>query len=153
MTVGACPGLCPGIPLPPLPPVVTGHGRQASRSPEAPRHPSGVGAAPTASPGLPVGAKARPLTNSIKESGIKEPPIVRPLQDGTFQIASGHRRWLAAQKAGLKEIRCWIQALTDEEVARDNIALNIQREDLPPLEMARMVDNYISQFDKSQQEA
>ena len=46
-----------------------------------------------------------------------------------------------------------VQTLSDEQVAEDNITINIQREDLPPLEMARMVDSYIKQFKKTQQEA
>jgi ParB family chromosome partitioning protein len=93
------------------------------------------------------------LTGNIKIMGVKEPLIVRPMPDGSHQIASGNRRWLAAQAAGLKEVPCWIQPLTDEQVAEMNVVSNVQREDVPPLELARMVDDYIKKFGKTQQEA
>jgi ParB/RepB/Spo0J family partition protein len=93
------------------------------------------------------------LTADIKAIGIRERLVVRPLPDTSYQISSGHRRWLAAQKAGLTEIPCEIRALTDEEVARDNIALNIQREDLPLLVLAQMIDQYMRDFHKGKQEA
>src|SRR6266702_2707551 len=67
------------------------------------------------------------LVASLKAVGVKEPLIVRPLAEGGYQIASGNRRWLAAQKAGLTEVPCVIQNLPDEEVAADNITLNVQR--------------------------
>ena len=77
------------------------------------------------------------LTASIKAGGIREPLIVRSLQEGGYQIASGHRRWLAAKAAGLNVVPCWVQGLSDEQVAELNITANIQREDMPPLELAR----------------
>src|SRR5258708_15162573 len=83
------------------------------------------------------------LVASLKAVGIKEPLIVRSVADGGFQIASGHRRWLAAKEAGLKEVPCYVQGLSDEQVAEDNITINIQREDLPPLEAARMIQGYM----------
>ena len=99
----------------------------------------------------PVGLEE--LAANIKIEGIKERLIVRHLPDGTYEISSGHRRWLAAQKAGLKEVPCEVRTLTDEEVAQDNITLNLQRENLPPLELARMVEGYMKDFKKTQQQA
>jgi len=109
------------------------------------------------------------LVASLKAVGIKEPLIVRPCtvdrapstnstaehgaQSTGYEIVSGHRRWLAAKEAGLKEAPCIVQAQTDEQVAEDNITINIQREDLPPLEAARMVQEYMDRFKKSQKEA
>jgi ParB family transcriptional regulator, chromosome partitioning protein len=93
------------------------------------------------------------ITQSAKAGGIREPLLVRPLAEGGFQIASGHRRWLAAQKAGLKEVPCLVQALADERVAEGNITLNVQTERIPSLELARMVKGYMEQFKKTQEEA
>ncbi len=93
------------------------------------------------------------LVASIKAEGIEEPLIVRPSGEGRFEIASGNRRWLAAQKAGLKEVPCIVRELPDKEVAEMNITVNVQRENLPPLELARMVKAYMDQFKTTQQEA
>src|SRR5262245_23986319 len=92
------------------------------------------------------------LVASIKAVGIKEPLIARPLPDGRYQIASGHRRWLAAKEAGLKEVPCQVLPLTDDAVAEDNITINIQRENIPPLELARMLSEYMKQFGKTQEQ-
>ncbi len=70
-----------------------------------------------------------------------------------YEIASGNRRWLAAQQVGLKELPCLIESLSDEQVAEDNIVMNIQREDIPPLELARMVQEYMKTFQKKQKDA
>src|ERR1700676_3464982 len=70
------------------------------------------------------------LTESIKAGGIRKALIVRSMPDGSYQIASCNRRWLAAQKAGLKEVPCWIQPLTDEQVAEMDVINNVQRADI-----------------------
>ncbi len=106
------------------------------------------------------------LAKSIRAEGIREPLIVRQLglpageagaASGTteprYEIASGNRRWLAALQVGLKELPCLIETLSDEQVAEDNIVMNIQREDIPPLELARMVKAYMDNFQKKQKDA
>lgn len=96
------------------------------------------------------------LVNSIKAGGVCDPLIVRPMGDPpgqTFEIASGNRRWLAAKQVGLSEVPCLIEDLSDEQVCDMNIITNVQREDLSPLELARMVNAYMTQFKKNQQEA
>jgi ParB family chromosome partitioning protein len=97
-------------------------------------------------------AQMQELVESIRSGGIKEPLIVRQGSEG-YQIASGHRRWMAAKEAGLAEVPCYVQALTDDQVAEDNITINLQREGIPSLELARMVNDYILKFDKTQEEA
>ena len=92
------------------------------------------------------------LVSSIKAGGIHEPLIVRP-KDGKYEIASGNRRWLAAQKAGLTEVPCLVQDLSDQQVSEMNIVDNIQREDLAPLELAVMLKAYIDQFNLTQDQA
>jgi ParB family chromosome partitioning protein len=78
------------------------------------------------------------LTESIKATGIREPLVVRAI-DGGFQIASGNRRWLAAQAAGLKEVPYEVQTLSDNEVQDMNLVTNIQREEIGALEKAAMI--------------
>jgi ParB family transcriptional regulator, chromosome partitioning protein len=79
------------------------------------------------------------LSESIKQKGILEPLIVRKLDDGTYEIASGDRRSKAAHMAGLTEAPCLVQELKDEDVQDMNLISNIQREDLSALEKAAMV--------------
>jgi len=93
------------------------------------------------------------LVQSIKSKGVDVSLIVRPLAAGGYEIADGERRWLAAQKAGLKDVPCEVRNLTDEQVAEMDILVNIQREEIPVLEMARMVDKYIKQFNVTQDDA
>jgi len=79
------------------------------------------------------------LTDSVKSKGILEPLIVRKMQDGKYEIASGERRWRAAMHAGLKEVPCRDMVLTDEDVQDLNLIANIQREDIPALEKAALL--------------
>lgn len=59
--------------------------------------------------------------------------IVRPMDDGAFQIISGHHRWMAAQKAGLTEIPCWVREMSDADAYMQLVLCNTQSE-LHPLE-------------------
>ncbi len=90
------------------------------------------------------------LAASIRSEGIEEPLIVRKLGESQYELASGHRRWLASQKVGLKEVPCWVRNLPDKEVAELNVTANIQREAIPPLELARMVKDYMERFGTTQ---
>ena len=100
------------------------------------------------------------LADTIKRRRVLEKIIVRPLPappptqplpheggGGMFyEICSGNRRWEAAKLAGLTEVPCVVKDLTDEQVSEMNVISNIQREDVPPLEMARMVKAHMDQF-------
>ena len=79
------------------------------------------------------------LSDSIKIKNVLEPLIVRKLEEGKYEIASGERRWKASMLAGLTEVPCLVQALTDEDVQDLNLICNIQREDIPALDKAAMV--------------
>lgn len=70
------------------------------------------------------------LSSSIKQKGILEPLLVKPIGDGTWMIIAGERRWRAANLAGLKEVPCI--ELDIDEIAIAEIALieNLQRKDL-----------------------
>ncbi len=103
------------------------------------------------------------LAVTVKSRGIQEPLIVRPASDGQgYEIASGNRRYLAAQQAGLKEVPCLVQTFSDTDIQDKNILANMDREDTPPLELARMLkermnagsltqDQVVALYGKSQQ--
>ena len=86
------------------------------------------------------------LTASIRANGILEALVVRPIPNTPdhFEICSGNRRWLAARQAGLKEIPCRIQALSDIQVQATNLVANIQREEISALEKASMVKAFMN---------
>src|SRR5260370_4148188 len=67
------------------------------------------------------------LAQAIRREGVQVRLIVRPRQAGGHEIVDGERRWLASQKAGLKDIHCEVRDLTDEQVAELDIVLNLQR--------------------------
>ena len=76
------------------------------------------------------------LTDSIKEQGVLSPVIVRPLENGNYEIISGHRRCHAAQKAGLTSVPAVVFSLTHEEAAVALVDSNLHREHLLPSEKA-----------------
>ncbi len=74
------------------------------------------------------------LTNSIKEKGILQPLLVRPLEDGSYELVAGERRYQAAQNAQLAKIPVVIRSLSDAEAYELALMENLQREDLNPVE-------------------
>ena len=74
------------------------------------------------------------LTNSIKEKGILQPLLVRPLEDGSYELVAGERRYQAAQNAQLEKIPVVIRSLSDAEAYELALMENLQREDLNPVE-------------------
>ena len=78
------------------------------------------------------------LIASVQEQGIMSPLIVRPLEGTTdeYEIISGHRRFRAAQKAGLKEIPAFIRPVSRDEAAIMLVDSNLHREHLLPSEKA-----------------
>lgn len=77
------------------------------------------------------------LAASIAQRGVIQPIIVRPLDNGRYQLVAGERRWRAAQKAQLHEIPALVRELSDREVMALALIENLQREDLNPIEEAR----------------
>ncbi|MHB8173543.1 MAG: ParB/RepB/Spo0J family partition protein [Nitrospirota bacterium] len=78
------------------------------------------------------------LTASVKEKGIIQPIIVRPVKgNGHYEIVAGHRRFLAATNAGLDTIPAIVQELPDDEALEVAIVENDQREDANPLDEAK----------------
>ena len=74
------------------------------------------------------------LAESIKETGIYQPLLVRPLEEKRFQVVFGRRRYLAAQLAQEKAAPCRIRNMSDAEVLEAQIIENGQRQDIHPLE-------------------
>ncbi|MGL4323855.1 MAG: ParB/RepB/Spo0J family partition protein [Beijerinckiaceae bacterium] len=92
------------------------------------------------------------LANSIREKGILQPIIVRPI-DGladAFEIIAGERRWRAAQRAGLHEAPVVVVEANDREAMEIAIIENVQRSDLNPVEEAAGYDRLMSEFSYAQ---
>ena len=88
------------------------------------------------------------LTNSIRESGIIQPIIVRPSSDeeNKFEIIAGERRWQAAQYAGLHEVPVVIINVDNLKSLEFAIVENVQRKDLNPIEEAEGYKRLIDEF-------
>jgi ParB family chromosome partitioning protein len=86
------------------------------------------------------------LALSIREQGIMQPILVRPVDGGRFEIVAGERRWRAAQQAGLREIPALVKNVPDQSALAVALIENIQREDLNPLEEAKGLQRLIDEF-------
>ncbi len=84
------------------------------------------------------------LAESIKERGVLEPIVVRPLDDGRYSIIMGERRYRASKIAGLETIPCVIRDCSDQEAKVDALLENFQREDLNPVERARAIQDLLN---------
>ena len=86
------------------------------------------------------------LSENIKQYGLLQPIVVRPLANGNYQIVAGERRWRASRAAGLKTIPAIIKELDDKQTMEIALIENLQREDLNPIEAAegykRLMDNF-----------
>ena len=85
------------------------------------------------------------LAASIREHGVLQPILVRPIRPGTFQLIAGERRWRASRQAGLDTIPALVEEIDDETALEIAIIENLQREDLSPLDEASMYDRMIHQ--------
>lgn len=77
------------------------------------------------------------LVESIKENGVLTNLTVRPRAEGGYEIISGHRRFHAAQLAGLDRIKVQVRDVDDDQAIIDMVDANIQREHISPMEKAR----------------
>ena len=94
------------------------------------------------------------LARSIREQGILQPLLVRPLGAGEagFELVAGERRWRAAQRIGLHEVPVVVRALGDAEAIELALVENLQREDLSALEEAAAYRRLIDAFGRTQAE-
>lgn len=87
------------------------------------------------------------LAESIKQQGLMQPIIVRPISEGRYEIIAGERRYRAAGIAGLDEVPVLIKDVDDKNALSLALIENIQREDLNPLEEAQGLQRLIREFD------
>ncbi|MCR5601931.1 MAG: ParB/RepB/Spo0J family partition protein [Ruminococcus sp.] len=91
------------------------------------------------------------LADSIREHGMLQPILVRPISTGGYQIVAGERRWRAARMAGLDEVPVNIRELSDLETMQIAIIENLQRENLNPVEEAAGYNELIEKFGMTQE--
>ncbi len=92
------------------------------------------------------------LAESIKQHGVLQPLLVRPIPGGGYQLVAGERRWRAARMAKLHEVPVVIKELTDTETMEIAIIENLQREDLNPIEEAEGLQALIDRCGFTQEE-
>jgi ParB family chromosome partitioning protein len=83
------------------------------------------------------------LAASIREHGVLQPILVRPLDGGSYQLIAGERRWRASKVAGLQTIPALVEEIDDDTALEISIIENLQREDLSPLDEASMYDRMV----------
>ena len=83
------------------------------------------------------------LSASIREHGVLQPILVRPLQGNRFQLIAGERRWRASKLAGVDSIPALIEDIDDDTALEISIIENLQREDISPLDEAAMYDRMV----------
>lgn len=80
--------------------------------------------------------KMMEMIESVREYGVLSPAVVRPIEDGTYEMIAGHRRKLASQMADRPDMPCIVRDLSDEEATIIMVDSNLQREEILPSEKA-----------------
>ncbi|MGP1361575.1 MAG: ParB/RepB/Spo0J family partition protein [Candidatus Fimenecus sp.] len=93
------------------------------------------------------------LSDSIREHGVLQPLLVRPMPNGTYKLVAGERRFRASKIAGLSEVPVTIREMTDEQEQIFALIENLQREDLNAIEQAEGLKVLIDEFGLTQEEA
>ncbi|HEY3335487.1 MAG TPA: ParB/RepB/Spo0J family partition protein, partial [Candidatus Limnocylindrales bacterium] len=83
------------------------------------------------------------LASSIREHGVLQPVLVRPLDDGRFQLIAGERRWRASRLAEQAAIPVIVEDIDDDTALEIAIIENLQREDISPLDEAVLYDRMV----------
>ena len=86
------------------------------------------------------------LALSIKEVGLLQPPVVRSIGNGKYQLIMGERRFRAAKLAGLKSIPVIIRQTSDDQLLREALVENIHRSQLNPLEEGAAYQQLLNDF-------
>ncbi|MDQ7006278.1 MAG: ParB/RepB/Spo0J family partition protein [Acidobacteriota bacterium] len=86
------------------------------------------------------------LAESVREKGILEPILVRPREDGTFEIIAGERRYHAARRVGLANVPCIEVDVDDRGCLEISLIENLQRRDLTPFEEAEAIARLVEDF-------
>jgi ParB family chromosome partitioning protein len=100
-------------------------------------------------------AEIAELEQSIRESGVLQPILVRPApqRPGEFEIVAGERRWRAAQRAGMSAIPALVRQMDDDRAYEIAIVENVQREDLNAMEEARAYETLMGRMSYTQEQA
>lgn len=92
------------------------------------------------------------LANSIKELGVIQPITVRKLDNNTFQLVSGERRFRASKLIGNKTVPAYIRTANDQEMLEMALVENIQRKNLDPIEVALSYQRLVEEINLTQEE-
>lgn len=92
------------------------------------------------------------LEKSIRQFGVLEPLVVRPLPEGSFEILAGHMRWRAAQQAGLTHVPAVLRDVDDRTAAAIGLVENLLRRELNPIEEGRALRRLREEFGLSQEQ-
>jgi ParB family chromosome partitioning protein len=87
------------------------------------------------------------LVHSVREIGLLQPIVVRPLGEDDYELIMGERRWRAAQEAGLEKIPAIVRQTEDSDMLRDALLENLHRAQLNPLEEASAYAQLLEDFD------
>ena len=91
------------------------------------------------------------LADSIRQHGVIQPLLVRPLENGMYQLVAGERRWRASRMAGLMEVPVVIRDLSDHEAMEIALIENLQRKDLNVIEEALGYQQLMDKYDMTQE--
>ncbi len=91
------------------------------------------------------------LADSIRQHGVIQPLLVRPLDNGMYQLVAGERRWRASRMAGLIEVPVVIRDLSDHEAMEIALIENLQRKDLNVIEEALGYQQLMDKYDMTQE--
>jgi ParB family chromosome partitioning protein len=97
-------------------------------------------------------ARLEELAASIKENGVLQPVLVRPMADG-YQLVAGERRLAAAQRAGLLKIPVQVRDIPDDRLLEYAMIENLQRDDLNPMEEAQAYQQFMDETGITQEQA
>lgn len=92
------------------------------------------------------------LVASIRNTGVVQPIVVRPIGGGRFQLIAGQRRWEASRRAGKTAIPAVVREVSDQQAMELTIIENLQRQDLNPMEQARAFDRLGREFGLTQEQ-
>ena len=91
------------------------------------------------------------LACSIKVHGVIQPIVLNQMEDGSYMIIAGERRWRASKIAGLKTVPSVIKNYTERQIKEISIIENLQREDLNPIEAARAIKQLMDEYKLTQE--
>jgi ParB family transcriptional regulator, chromosome partitioning protein len=86
------------------------------------------------------------LADSIRAQGVLQPVVVRPREEGGYELIAGERRWRAAREAGLASVPALVRDADDRDTLLLALVENVAREDLSPLEEARAYAVLLDEF-------